>query len=103
MTPDAATIRKELDRVRIVAIIDGIALIALLICAATDQEGIINVLGPIHGVGFLILLYLTGKGAGEGRWGWWFPAVTLVTTGPPGSIYGHIRISRALDAAQQRP
>ncbi|HYF25514.1 MAG TPA: DUF3817 domain-containing protein [Baekduia sp.] len=95
---DASAVRKELDRVRLVAILDGLALLVLLYCAVTDRESVINVLGPIHGLGFLLLLYLTAKGAGEQRWGWWFPAVTLVTGGPPGSIFGDLKIRRELAA-----
>ena len=93
---DPAATKKALDRVRIVAVLDGIALIVLLYCAITDREGVIDVLGPLHGLGFLLLLYLTAKGAGEGRWGWWFPAITLVTTGPPGSLVGDLKIRREL-------
>ena len=93
---DPSATKRDLDRVRIVAVLDALALVVLVSCAITDREGVINVLGPIHGLGFVLLLYLTAKGAGEGRWGWWFPAVTLVTGGPPGSFIGDIRIRREL-------
>ena len=93
---DPAATKRDLDRVRIVAVLDALALVVLVYCAITDREGVINVLGPIHGLGFVLLLYLTAKGAGEGRWGWWFPAVTLVTGGPPGSLIGDVRIRREL-------
>ena len=94
--PEAAAIRKQLDRVRVVAIADALLLIPLVYCALTEREGVVNVLGPIHGLGFVLLMYLTARGAGEGRWGWWFPAVTLVTAGPPGSIIGEIKLRRDL-------
>ncbi len=96
---DPAAIRRDLNRVRIVALLDGLLLIPLVLCAITDQESVVSILGPIHGVGFLLLMYLTAKGAGEGRWGWWFPALTLVTAGPPGSLIGDLRIRRQLNAA----
>ena len=54
------------------------------------------------GLGFVLLMYLTAKGAGEGRWGWWFPAVTLVTAGPPGSILGEIKLRRDLAGTSPR-
>jgi hypothetical protein len=36
------------------------------------------------------------SGAGEGLWGWWFPAIVVVTLGPPGSLIGDVRIRRRL-------
>ncbi len=93
---DRDTIRRRLDVIRIVAIVDGVLLIALLIAAVTDSEGIVNVLGPIHGVGYLILLFLCIRGAAERMWGWWFPALVVVTLGPPGSLIGDLRIRRTL-------
>ena len=53
-------------------------------------------LGPIHGVGFLVLLFLSAQGAGERRWGWWFPALVLVTGGPLGTIVGDLVLRRRL-------
>jgi integral membrane protein len=96
---DTASTLQALDRIRMIAIADGIALVALLICTFTDQEGIINILGPVHGIGFVALLYLCAKGAGEQRWGWWFPAIVLVTAGPLGSLIGDAKIRRELAAA----
>lgn len=95
---DTASTLQALDRIRVIAIADGVALVALLICAFTDQEGIINVLGPVHGIGFIALLYLCVKGAGEDRWGWWFPAIVLVTAGPLGSLIGDAKIRREVAA-----
>jgi integral membrane protein len=96
---DTASSLQALDRIRVIAIADGIALVALLVCAFTDQEAIINILGPLHGIGFIALLYLCAKGAGEERWGWWFPAIVLVTAGPLGSLVGDAKIRRELPAA----
>jgi integral membrane protein len=93
---DRDTIRRRLDVIRVVAIVDGVLLIVLLIAAVTDSEGIVNVLGPIHGVGYLILLFLCVRGAAEQMWGWWFPAIVVVTLGPPGSLIGDLRFRRTL-------
>jgi hypothetical protein len=49
-------------------------------------------------VGFLLLLVLVVRGATERFWGWWFPALVVVTLGPPGSLLGDVRIRRALTA-----
>jgi ABC-type Fe3+ transport system permease subunit len=96
VVPDPATVRHALDRVRIVAILDALLLVPLVIAAVSDADGVVSVLGPIHGVGFLILVYLTVVGSGRGLWGWWFPAIVVVTAGPPGSLIGDLRIRRQL-------
>lgn len=88
---------KLLGRIRIIAIADAVLLVVLVGCAIAGS-GAVHVLGPIHGIGFLALLYLCGQGAVEERWGWWFPAIVLVTAGPPGSFIGDIRIRRELPA-----
>ena len=91
-----ATTRRRLDVIRAVAIADALLLIVLVIAAVSDAEGVVSVLGPIHGVGFLILVFLCLRGAGRGRWGWWFPVFVVVTLGPPGSLIGEMRIRRGL-------
>ena len=88
--------RRALDRVRAVAVVDALLLVPLVWAALTHREGVVDVLGPIHGFGFLLLMFLTVQGAGAGRWGWWFPVVTLVTAGPPGSLLGEMRIRRRM-------
>jgi integral membrane protein len=93
---DRDTVRRRLDVIRIVAIADGVLLIALVIAAVTDSEGVVSVLGPIHGIGYMILLFLCIRGAAERMWGWWFPAIVVVTLGPPGSLIGDLRIRRTL-------
>ena len=92
----AGETRRALDRVRVVAVLDALLLVPLVWASLTERETLVSVLGPIHGVGFLLLLVLTAKGAGEERWGWWFPAVTLLTGGPLGSLVGDLRIRRSL-------
>ncbi len=55
----------------------------------TDHHGLAPIIGPIHGAGFLFEIYLAGLGAQDRWWGWWYPAVIFITTGPPGAILGH--------------
>jgi hypothetical protein len=92
----AASTLRLLHWIAIVAVVDLVLLIGLVIAAVSDAEGIVSVLGPIHGAGFLIELFLAFKGTAERRWGWWFPAVVLVTTGAPGALIGHIKVTRDL-------
>jgi len=93
---DDTTTRKRLNVIRAVAIADFLLLLPLVIAAITHAEGVVSVLGPIHGAGFLALLGLCAYGASEKRWGWWFPALVVVTLGPPGSLIGDVRIRRGL-------
>jgi len=89
---------KQLNWIRNVAILDFLFLIPLVYASFTDNDSLVSILGPIHGIGFLILMYLCVKGVGEGRWGWWFPAIVVVTLGPPGSLYGEWRIRGELES-----
>lgn len=89
-------IRRRLNLIRIVAVVDAMLLIPLVIAALSDAEGVVNWLGPLHGAGYLILLFLCVRGASERLWGWWFPAIVVVTLGPPGSLIGDLRIRRQL-------
>lgn len=97
--PDSDSTLRRLNLIRIVALADFLLLIPLVVAAITHAEDVVSVLGPIHGTGYLILLALCGKGAIEGRWGWWYPALVVVTLGPPGSLYGDLRIRRGLTTA----
>ena len=91
-----SVVRRRLNVIRAVAIADALLLVPLVIAALNNAESVIDWLGPIHGVGFLALLFLCARGAGEGLWGWWFPAIVVVTLGPPGSLIGDVRIRRRL-------
>lgn len=99
--PDVARTRRLLNVIAVVALLDFLLLIPLVLggVGAIDSDSFVGILGPIHGVGYLALLYLTAKGAGERRWGWWFPGVTLITGGPVGSLIGDVVIRRQLAAA----
>jgi hypothetical protein len=89
-------VRRRLNLIRIVAIVDALLLVPLVIAALNDNEGVVDWLGPLHGVGYLLLLFLCGRGAVERLWGWWFPAIVVVTLGPPGSLIGDVKIRREL-------
>ena len=93
---NASIVRRRLDRIRIIAIVDAVLLVLLVIAAISSNESVVDWLGPIHGVGYLLLLYLCARGAGERLWGWWFPAIVVVTLGPPGSLIGDVKIRREL-------
>jgi hypothetical protein len=97
MTDPMTTLRR-LDWIRWVAIADAVLLVPLVIAAVTNSEGVVDVLGPLHGFGFVGLCVLIGLGALQGLWGWWFLAVTIVTLGPPGSLWGEWRLRRQMDA-----
>lgn len=88
--------RAALRKVALVAIVDGLLLVALLSASFSDAEGAVSVLGPLHGLGYLFSLYLTVRGAGERHWPWWFPAAVFLTAGPPGALIGHRILSRRL-------
>ncbi len=98
MSKPPAEIRRQLTRLRVVAITDAVLLVFLVTAALRDAEGVIDVLGPLHGAGFLLQLYLVARGAGERWWGWWFPAAVLLTAGPPGALFGDMRVRRQLAA-----
>jgi hypothetical protein len=91
-------ITRQLNIVLVVAILDAVLLVPLVYGFITDSEVHKEILGPIHGFGFLVLIFLTGRGAIEQLWGWWFPALVVVTLGPPGSIIGDLAIRARLRA-----
>jgi hypothetical protein len=94
--------RKLLDLVLVVGIADFLLLLVLIYVAWIDRnEGAISVLGPIHGLGFLALLFLTFRGAVERYWGWWFPAIVLVTGGPIGTFVGDFVLRRRFRPASK--
>jgi len=98
--PSQDEIRKWLNVVAIVAIVDAMLLVPLVIAAITDARGTVHVLGPLHGTGFLILVGLVIVGTVRKYWGWWFPAITVVTGGPPGCLIGDLLIRRRLGASR---
>jgi len=91
-------VQRRLHIVRWFALLDGVLLIALVTAAVTGQRSIVHVLGPVHGINFLLLVVLAGTAAIDGLWGWWFPALILVTAGPIGALIGEQLIGRRLAA-----
>ena len=92
-----ASQRRALNLVLAVGLADALLLVVLVYFAFVDRsDAAVSVLGPIHGIGYLILLYLTVSGAAAKRWAWWFPAIVLVTGGPVGSIVGDVVLRRRL-------
>jgi Domain of unknown function (DUF3817) len=89
-------VRRRLNVIRPIAIVDAALLVLLVIAALNNNEGVVDWLGPIHGVGYLLLFFLCARGAAERLWGWWFPAIVVVTLGPPGSLIGDVKIRRDL-------
>jgi integral membrane protein len=95
--PDLASTRKLLNIVLVIGIADLLLFLVLMYVAFVDRsDSMVSLIGPIHGVGFVALVGLTAKGAVDGRWGWWFPGITLITTGPPGSIIGDLILRKQL-------
>ncbi|MEA2330955.1 MAG: hypothetical protein QOH58_1093 [Thermoleophilaceae bacterium] len=95
--------RRLLNVVLAVGLADFVALLVLLYVAFVDRsDAAVHVLGPIHGVGFLILLGLTLKGAADGFWGWWFPGLVLITGGPVGSLVGEVVLRRRSEVGSPR-
>lgn len=86
--------RRQLRLVAIVAVVDAVLLAALLAGSFRDADAVTGVLGPLHGAVYLLELFLTARGAGEGWWGWRFPILVLITGGPPGAAIGHARMRR---------
>lgn len=83
--------RRLLNAVLVVGLVDALLLAVLVYFAFVDRsDAAVHVLGPVHGIGYLLLLGLTARGAFDRQWGWWFPALVLVTGGPIGSLVGEL-------------
>lgn len=92
MNPDQTT--RRLNVILVLAIVDALLLVALLLHRFGDLDIPVFPIGMTHGLLFIALVGFCAKGALDGLWGWWFPAITVVTGGPPGSIIGDIFIRR---------
>ena len=93
---DRLTARRTLTGATVLGFVDALLLVPLVIAAILDERGVVSVLGPLHGVGFVVLVAVVAYGALRRFWGWWFPALVVVTLGPPGSIVGELRLRRRL-------
>lgn len=87
-----------LNLIAIVAIVDVLLLIPLVWASrwVAHNEDLVGILGPIHGILFIVLIGLCAWGANKKWWGWWFPLITVITFGPPGSLIGDFIIRRRL-------
>lgn len=100
-SPDA---RKTLNITLAVGLADAALLVVLVYFAFVDRsDTAVHILGPIHGLGFLALVLLTGNGALQKLWGWWFPALVIITGGPIGSIVGDVILRRQVPAGTTQP
>ena len=91
-----------LNWIAIVALVD-VALLIPLIWASrwvADNHDVVAVLGPIHGFLFIGLIGMVAWGSLQKWWGWWFPAIVVITLGPIGSLIGDWIVRRNLGAAR---
>ncbi len=86
--PQTERVQRRLRIIRLLAFVDLVLLLVLVSAALTGHKEIVHVIGPLHGINFLLLLVVVGTGAIDGLWGWWFPAIILFTAGPPGAFLG---------------
>lgn len=96
---DPTVLRKRLRLVRRVALADALLLVALVSASLLDRERLIDVLGPVHGGNFLLLVLLVYTGAADRLWGWWFLAATFFSGGPLGAFIGERIIVKRAGAA----
>jgi hypothetical protein len=99
MSPERARTVRQLNLIAVIAIADAVLLGFLVWASLSDRENLVHVLGPIHGAGFIALVFLCVRGAVEDRWGWWFPVIVVLTGGPPGSLVGDWIVRRQLARA----
>lgn len=89
-------VRRRLRIVQWAAWVDLILLVALLASSFSKQRDFVHVLGPLHGINFLLLIAIVGTAALDGLWGWWFPLLVLLTAGAPGALIGEWVIKRRI-------
>jgi integral membrane protein len=92
--------RRRLNALRLVSLVDGLLLLALLYAAIRADEEAVRVLGPVHGGLFLVLLAGVAAAAWRGWWSWRFFAVVVVL-GPLASIPG-LEVQRARAARRAK-
>lgn len=91
---DLALRAKVLRWITIVAVVDLLLFLPLVYGMVTGNKELTPIFGPLHGIGFMIEVGLTVWGSMNKWWGLWYPAITLVTTGPPGALLGHAKAKR---------
>jgi hypothetical protein len=96
---ERAAIVRRLNLIGVLALADAVLLGFLLYASLSDNHDLVSILGPIHGAGFVALIALCANGAVNQLWGWWFPALVVVTLGPPGSLAGDLILRRRIAAS----
>jgi hypothetical protein len=91
-------IKSRLRILRWSAWIDLVLLLALIGSALTNQRELVHVLGPLHGINFLLLVAIATTAALDGLWSWWFPLAIFFTGGAPGALIGEIIIKKRINA-----
>lgn len=86
---------RKLDHIRWAAIVDGVLLLVLVYGVIVGSESISPIVGPIHGIGVMVLLWLTARGASEDRWPWWFAAISVI---PFATLPGEVYVRRQLQS-----
>jgi hypothetical protein len=97
--PQNQRVQSRLRIVQWAAWIDLILLVALLASAFTNQRNFVHVLGPLHGINFLLLVVIVATPALDGLWGWWFPLAVFFTGGAPGALVGEWIIKRRIKSS----
>jgi hypothetical protein len=101
MTEQQDKLKRRLAIVRWVAIPDFVLLVALVTASRLGNRELVSILGPIHGINFLLLVMVVTLGAVDKVWKWWFPVITFFTGGPVGAFIGEIIISKQLKKMKQ--
>jgi hypothetical protein len=78
---------------RLISLLDGLLLAALIYVAVRGDEQAVFILGPLHGGLFLVLLAGVAAAARRGWWSWRFFGAVVVL-GPLASIPG-LEVQRA--------
>lgn len=78
-TTDVPQTKKRLKLVAVLAAIDVLLLVALLIgyLDIVNSDAYRPIVGPVHGVTFMVLAAVTAWGVIEKRWNWKFPALVI--------------------------
>ena len=72
---------------------------ALHSACKSGNHDVVALLGPIHGFLFIGLIGMVAWGSIQKWWGWWFPAIVVITLGPIGSLIGDWIVRRELRQA----
>jgi hypothetical protein len=87
--------RHLLNVTLVVGVLDALLLVVLVYVAFVNRDDdAVSVVGMIHGLGFVGLVGLTCFGFQRGHWGWWYPALVVVTGGPLGTLVGDTILRR---------